>query len=133
MRIRTNTRGVQNMNWKIGALAMAASFFLTSAADAHPQLKSAGPAPGGVVKTSPKALRIQFNEGIVLGFSGVEVTDASGKIQPVGKATLAAKDNKQLIVPLKTELAPGKYNVAWHAVGDDTHKVQGRYSFEVKR
>src|SRR6202171_3934324 len=112
MRIRTNTRGVQNMNWKIGALAMAASFFLTSAADAHPQLKSAGPAPGSVVKASPKALRIQFNEGIVLGFSGVEVTNAAGQRQPVGEATLGPKDSKQLIVPLKAELAPGKYTVA---------------------
>src|SRR3982074_3109260 len=96
-------------------------------ADAHPQLKAAGPTPGSLVKASPKALRIQFNEGIVLGFSGVEITDASGKKQPIGKATLAPKDNKQLIVPLKTELASGKYNVTWHAVGDDTHKVQGRY------
>ena len=122
------------MNRKLSAAILAIAFSSAiSAASAHPHLTAAGPAPGGVVKTSPKALRIQFNEGIVLGFSGVEVTDASGKIQPVGKATLAAKDNKQLIVPLKTELAPGKYNVAWHAVGDDTHKVQGRYSFEVKR
>ena len=30
------------------------------------------------------------------------------------------------------DLAPGKYTVAWHAVGDDTHKVDGKYSFEVK-
>jgi methionine-rich copper-binding protein CopC len=50
----------------------------------------------------------------------------------VGEASLDAKDSKQLIVPLKAELAPGKYTVAWHAVGDDTHKVDGKYSFEVK-
>ena len=122
------------MNRKLSAaiLAVCLSSAIT-AASAHPHLMAAGPAPGGVVKTSPKALRIQFNEGIVLGFSGVEITDASGKKQPIGKATLAPKDDKQLIVPLKMALAPGKYNVAWHAVGDDTHKVQGRYSFEVKR
>jgi methionine-rich copper-binding protein CopC len=122
------------MNRKLSAALLAIGFFsAVTAASAHPHLMTAGPTPGGVVKTSPKALRIQFNEGIVLGFSGVEITDASGKKQPTGKPTLAPKDNKQLIVPLKTELAPGKYNVAWHAVGDDTHKVQGRYSFEVKR
>src|SRR5882762_965290 len=120
------------MKRKLSAAILAIGFSTAiSAASAHPHLMAAGPAPGGVVKTSPKALRIQFNEGIVLSFSGVEVTDASGRKQPIGKATLAPKDNKQLIVPLKTTLAPGKYNVAWHAVGDDTHKVQGRYSFEV--
>jgi methionine-rich copper-binding protein CopC len=122
------------MNRKLSAAILAIGFASAiTAANAHPHLMAAGPAPGGVVKTSPKALRIQFNEGIVLGFSGVEITDASGKKQPIGKATLAPTDNKQLIVPLKTELASGKYNVTWHAVGDDTHKVQGRYSFEVKR
>ena len=120
------------MDWKIGMLAVAVAFSLASAADAHPQLKSAGPAPGSVVKTAPKALRIQFNEGIVLGFSGVEVTNAAGQKQPVGEASLNPADKNQLIVPLTAELAPGKYTVAWHAVGDDTHKVDGKYSFEVK-
>ena len=120
------------VNWKFGAFAMAAAFSLASAADAHPQLKSAGPAPGSVVKASPKALRIQFNEGIVLGFSGIEVTNAAGQKQPVGDASLNPTDKNQLIVPLTAELAPGKYTVAWHAVGDDTHKVDGKYSFEVK-
>ena len=120
------------VNWRIGMLAFAVAFSLASTADAHPQLKSAGPAPGSVVKASPKALRIQFNEGIVLGFSGVEVTDATGKKQPVGEASLNPADKNQLIVPLTAELAPGKYTVAWHAVGDDTHKVDGKYNFEVK-
>ena len=68
---------------------MAAAFCLASGADAHPQLKAAGPAPGSVVKDSPKALRIQFNEGIVLGFSGIEVTNAAGQKQPVGEASLS--------------------------------------------
>ena len=116
----------------IGMVAILGALSLASVVEAHPQLKAAGPAPGSVVKASPKALRIQFNEGIVLGFSGIEVTDAAGQNQPVGDARLDPKDSKQLIVPLKAELAPGKYTVAWHAVGDDTHKVDGKYSFEVK-
>jgi copper resistance protein C len=120
------------VNWKFGAFAMAAALSLAPTSDAHPQLKSAGPAPGSVVKASPKALRIQFNEGIVLGFSGIEVTNAAGQKQPVGDASLNPTDKNQLIVPLTAELAPGKYTVAWHAVGDDTHKVDGKYSFEVK-
>src|SRR4030081_1146900 len=111
----------------IGMVALLATLAVASAADAHPQLKAAGPAPGSVVKASPKALRIQFNEAIVLGFSGIEVTDAAGQKQPVGDASLDPKDSKQLIVPLKAELAPGKYTIAWHAVGDDTHKVDGKY------
>ena len=120
------------MNKIIGVVAMLGALSLASVADAHPHLQAAGPAPGSVVKASPKALRIQFNEGIVLGFSGIEVTDAAGKKQPVGEASLSPTDKNQLIVPLTAELAPGKYTVAWHAVGDDTHKVDGKYNFEVK-
>ena len=113
-------------------MAVVAALLLGSAANAHPQLKSAGPAPGSVVTTSPKALRIQFNEGIVLSFSGIDLMNESGKKQAVGPATLNPKDNKQLIVPIGASLAPGKYKVAWHAVGDDTHRVKGQYAFTVK-
>jgi methionine-rich copper-binding protein CopC len=117
---------------RTGILAAVAVLSLATAASAHPQVKSAGPAPGSAVTGSPKALRIQFNEGIELAFSGVEVTNGKGEKQATGTASLAPNDKAQLIVPLTGTLAPGKYTVAWHAVGDDTHKVEGKYNFEVK-
>lgn len=120
------------MSVRIGIAAALAAFFTVSAADAHPQVKAAGPAPGSVVNASPKALRIQFNEAIEIGFSGVEITNEKGEKQATGTATNAANDKAQLIVPITGELKPGKYTVAWHAVGDDTHHVEGKYNFEVK-
>ena len=119
-------------NGMIALLAAAAAMFWVSSADAHAQVKSAGPAPGSVVKTSPKALRIQFSEAVVLGFTGIDVTNEKGEKQALGSASISPSDKAQLIVPLASDLAPGKYTVAWHAVGDDTHKVEGKYSFEVK-
>jgi methionine-rich copper-binding protein CopC len=113
--------------------AALAAFTVASLADAHPQVTAAGPAPGSVVKTSPKAIRIQFNEAVVLNFSGLEVTNAGGQKQGTGAAALGPSgDKKQLIVPLTGELAPGKYTVTWHAVGDDTHHVDGKFNFELK-
>src|ERR1700676_1776097 len=94
------TKGVLLMTKYFGMVALVATLF-ASVADAHHQLKAGGPAPGSVVKVSPKALRIQFNEGVVLGFSRIEVTNAAGEKQPVGEATLGPKDRKQLIAPLK--------------------------------
>ena len=117
--------------FRIAALAAVAAFAAGSAI-AHPQVKAAGPAPGSVVKTSPKAIRIQFNEAVVLNFSGIELTDASGQKHDTGAASLSANDKKELIVPVSGELAPGKYTVAWHAVGDDTHHVEGKFNFEIK-
>ena len=113
-------------------LAGVAAFAFVSAADAHPQVTSAGPAPGSVVKTSPKAIRIAFNEAVVAIFSGIELTNAGGQKQDTGTASSSPSDKKQLIVPVNGELAPGKYTVAWHAVGDDTHKVEGKFNFEIK-
>ena len=112
------------------AAALAAMF--AASADAHPQLKAAGPAPGSVVNASPKALRIQFNEAIEIGFSGIDVTNEKGEKQAVGTATAAPNDKTQMIIPVTGELKPGKYTVSWHAVGDDTHHVEGKYNFEVK-
>jgi copper resistance protein C len=110
------------------AAAALASF--ATAATAHPHLNAAGPAPASVVKTSPKALRLQFNEPIEIAFSGIEVTNEKGEKQATGTAIA---DKAQLVVPLKATLAPGKYTVAWHAVGDDTHRVKGAYTFSVKK
>jgi len=117
---------------RLAILATAAALALTPAADAHAVLKAAGPAPGSVVTSSPKAIRIQFNEAVELALSGIELKDASGKAQPVGAATLNAKDKAQLIVPVTGELTPGKYTVSWHAVGDDTHRTEGSFNFELK-
>lgn len=115
------------------SFTLAAASLLLSAADAHPRLKAAGPAPGSVVTTSPKAIRIQFSEAVELAFSGIEVKNGKGQVQPVGAPALAAKDKAQLIVPVNGELAPGKYTVSWHAVGDDTHKQEGSFNFELKK
>src|SRR5205085_5445980 len=118
---------------KTGLLVFAAAFAFASAADAHAVLKAAGPAPGSVVNTSPKAIRIQFNEPVEVAFTGIELKDSTGKAQPVGATAVDAKDKAQIILPVTGDLAPGKYTVSWHAVGDDTHKTQGSFNFEVKK
>jgi methionine-rich copper-binding protein CopC len=117
---------------KTAIIAAAAMFAMSSLADAHAVLKSAGPAPGSVVTVAPKVVRIQFNEAIELGFTGIDLTNDKGEKQATGAPSTNPTDKAQLIVPLTSALAPGKYTVAWHAVGDDTHRTEGKYNFEVK-
>jgi methionine-rich copper-binding protein CopC len=52
---------------------------------------------------------------------------------PTGTTALVAGDNRKIVVPIGTRLMPGTYNVAWHAVSVDTHRVSGSYSFKVMR
>jgi copper resistance protein C len=117
---------------RIGLYAAVAATALAGVAAAHPHLKSAGPAPGSVVKTSPKAVRILFTEDLEVALSGIEVKNKAGEVQKTGKASLHPQDKKQLIVPLDGELAPGMYTVNWHVVGADTHPQKGHFDFQVK-
>jgi methionine-rich copper-binding protein CopC len=117
----------------MAAVTMIAVSLFGSAAYAHPELQSAEPAAGAAMTTSPKQIRITFNENVIPKMSGVEVKDQTGKIIPTGKAATDPANKKLLIVPLTEQLPPGDYKVEWHAVSDDTHRVKGNYSFSVAR
>jgi copper resistance protein C len=116
---------------KIRAYALALTTILyCNLAYAHPQLQSAEPA-AGVGVTSPKEIRITFSEPVIARFSGIELKDQSGKMITTGKSETDPANRKILVVPMKEQLTPGAYNVEWHAVSEDTHRVKGSYSFSV--
>jgi copper resistance protein C len=114
----------------MAAVTMIAVSLFGSAASAHPQMQSAEPAAGATT-TSPKQIKITFNENVIVQFSGVELRDQAGKMIITGKATVDPANKKQLVVPVNEPLPPGDYKVEWHAVSDDTHRVKGSYSFNV--
>jgi methionine-rich copper-binding protein CopC len=116
---------------EIAAIAMIAASLMSSAAFAHPELRSAEPAAGAAATTSPKQIKITFTEAVIPQFSGAEVKDQAGKAIATGKATVDPANRKELVVPVNEPLPPGEYTVEWHAVSDDTHRVKGTYSFSV--
>jgi len=97
---------------------------------AHPVLEASDPGQGATV-SSPKEIRLTFTENLVAKFSGLTIKDQSGR--PIGTAnpSVDPNDKRQLIVPISTPLPPGAYDVDWHAVGADTHRVTGHFSFRV--
>jgi len=116
----------------IAAVTMIAASLCGSVAYAHPELRSAEPLAGAAT-SSPKQIKITFNENVIPQFSDVEVKDQTGRIIPTGKAATDPANKKLLIVPVNEQLPPGDYKVEWHAVSDDTHRVKGSYSFSVAR
>ena len=107
---------------------------LTTAASpafAHAHLKSAVPAIGGTVKTSPSELDLGFTEGVNLAFTGVTVKGPGGAAVPIGKAALGSGGATTLVVPVTGTLAAGAYTVDWHALAVDGHKTEGHYSFTI--
>jgi copper resistance protein C len=115
------------------AVAVIAASLFVDAAYAHPQFQSAEPAPGAATATSPKQIRITFNENLIPKMSGVEVTDQTGKVIATGKAATDPANKKLLVVPVNEQLPPGDYKVEWHAISEDTHRVKGSFSFSVAR
>ncbi len=117
----------------IVALAVLAIGALATSADAHPKLKSVSPAADVSSKVSPKEIKLNFSEGVIAKFSGLELKDEAGKTITTGVPVNDPGDRSQLVVPLPAPLVAGRYTVTWHAVSDDTHRVKGEYSFGVDR
>jgi methionine-rich copper-binding protein CopC len=115
----------------IAVLVAAVSSFVVQPALAHPKLTATVPAADAQAQP-PQEIRLSFSEALVAKFSGLDLKDQEGKRIETGPAASDPKDRKQLIVPVKAVLAPGRYTVEWHAVSEDTHRVKGSYSFEVK-
>ncbi|HEY0799761.1 MAG TPA: copper homeostasis periplasmic binding protein CopC [Steroidobacteraceae bacterium] len=117
----------------LGTIAVIAIGLAATPAMAHPKLLSVNPAADASGSTAPKEIKLNFSEGVIAKFSGLELKDDSGKTVATGVPATDPKDQKQLIVSLPEPLAAGRYTVSWHAVSEDTHRVKGQYSFTVNR
>ena len=96
----------------------------------HPVLEASDPGQGATV-SSPKEVRLTFIENLIARFSGLTIKDQSGRAIGTASPSVDPNDKRQLIVPISTPLPPGAYDVDWHAVGADTHRVTGHFSFRV--
>ena len=115
---------------RFGLLAALALF--ATAAQAHSHLNASEPAAGATVPTSPPMLKLTFSTPLVAKFSGVKLTNAAGKEVTLGEPATDPADNKILLVPVPTPLAPGEYTLDWHVVAVDTHRMKGSYKFTIK-
>ncbi len=111
-------------------LAILIAGFVGGAAYAHPTLQATDPGQGATV-SSPKEIRLTFSEDLIAKFSGLTVKDQNGQLVETASPSVDPSHKSQLIVPISNALPPGDYDVDWHAVSVDTHRVSGRFSFKV--
>ena len=116
----------------LAALAFAGS------AQAHTRLVSSLPAANATV-TKPGRVVLTFSERVVARFTGAEITMTSmpgmAAHQPMvisGFTSAMSAGGKTLTLMMRRALSAGTYQVKWHAVGDDTHRMEGTYTFTVK-
>ena len=113
---------------------LAAVMVITSStlAFAHAQLKSADPAVGSSIATSPTEIRLTFSEAIEAKLSRIDLMDATDMIDDIASIAVDPNNKSVLVAKLKHPLAVGTYMVMWQAVSIDTHKTQGDYTFVIK-
>ncbi len=111
-------------------LAMLIVGVIGGVARAHPVLQSAQPGQGATV-SSPKEIRLTFTEDLVAKFSGLTIKNESGEPVETASSSVDPNQKRQLVAPIAKPLSPGTYNVEWHAVSVDTHRVKGQFSFRV--
>ncbi|ANI77020.1 MULTISPECIES: copper homeostasis periplasmic binding protein CopC [Sphingobium] len=111
---------------------------LPAVAMAHPKLLSSNPAANATV-AKPNKLTLTFSEKLLAPLSGVDLTMtgmpgmADHAPMPIkGFKTAVEGDGKTLAITLPRALPAGSYDLSWHIVGADQHKIAGKYSFSVK-
>ncbi|MDR7153602.1 methionine-rich copper-binding protein CopC [Sphingobium xenophagum] len=121
----------------IAAAALSLAI-LPGAALAHSKLVSSSPAANATV-AKPTKLTLTFSEKFLAPMSGVELVMtgmpgmANHAPMPIkGFKTALAPDGKTMVVTLPRALPAGDYDLKWHIVGADQHKMEGGYSFKVK-
>ena len=84
-------------------------------------------------------LPLTFSEKLLAPLSGIDLTMtvmpgmADHAPMPIkGFRTAVDRDGKTLVVTLPRALPAGSYDLNWHIVGADQHKIAGKYSFSVK-
>jgi methionine-rich copper-binding protein CopC len=91
---------------------------------------SSSPANGSILSQPPREIRLSFNDTIEARFSSVTLTQSDGKKVQTGRASSDAQKRIDLVVSLPA-LQPGKYQVRWQVTSADSHRIQGRFGFEI--
>lgn len=116
--------------------AIGGAMLLPGIAFAHAQLVSSSPAANATV-SKPAGLVLTFSEPLVAPLSGIELSMtgmpgmANHKPMPI-KGFTSGVSGKVLTVTLPRALPAGTYQLKWHAVAADQHRVEGSYSFTVR-
>ena len=107
-----------------------ASLMTIGVAQAHPRIVSSTPAVNSTI-AKPTRLTIRFSERLMGPLTGATlVTVRAGHMVKI--PTVAGLDisGKMLIVKLAQPLAAGRYQLNWHAVSVDTHRIKGALAFQ---
>lgn len=111
-----------------------AALIMVTTAFGHAAYVSSTPAKGAVLQSAPTSVQITFAQAMQKGSANFDIAVAKdgGGSATSGAATVDAVDAQKGTVPLKPNLASGRYVVNWHNVSsEDGDPAEGAFSFYV--
>jgi methionine-rich copper-binding protein CopC len=124
---------------RFAMLAASLGLAMTVPALAHTALVSSTPAAAATA-SNVRTVTLRFNEAFMPQLSGLEIvmTGMPGMaghhpaMKVAGVKVAASADRKALVATMARPLPAGTYDVNWHAVGADTHRMTGKVTFTVR-
>ena len=123
----------------LGLLAVPACLALAVPAAAHTHVVASTPAASATV-SNVQTITVSFSEAFMPALSGLDVvmTGMPGMVghhpamKIAGVKVASSVDRKSLVATLARALPAGTYDINWHAVGADTHRMTGTISFTAR-
>ncbi|KZY95681.1 hypothetical protein A3746_29095 [Oleibacter sp. HI0075] len=110
-------------------LAFGTTLFFSAWASAHVGLTSSSPEDGATLSESPTEITMNFSGDVRL--AKILLHSDDGKMHPLD-FSMSMTPKAAYEIAVKNNLASGGYTVYWTAMGGDSHKISGDFSFEVK-
>ena len=104
--------------------------FIPGIASAHAILESSSPEASALLATSPKEIRLDFDEQVEATLGDVRVYDSEQREVSKSKTVRSASDTSVVTAEVST-LQNGVYVVVWRVVSADGHPVAGAFPFEI--
>ncbi|SDY65736.1 copper transport protein [Modestobacter sp. DSM 44400] len=114
----------------IGGAAFAILVLLAGPAAAHPTLLTTVPATGSSGPGPVSQVVLAFDEPVTATRDALQVTDVTGQRVPTGPLQHRAGD-RQLVLPIRTPLTTGQFQVRWQVTASDGDVVDGSFAFGV--
>ena len=112
------------------ASTVMALTFIPGVASAHAILESSSPEPSALLASSPKEIRLDFNEQVEDTLGDVRVYDSEQREVSNSKTVRSSTDPSIVTAEVPT-LRNGVYVVVWRVVSADGHPVTGAFPFEI--
>jgi copper transport protein len=111
------------------ALVALLALVFPSVAWAHATLEDTWPSLRGRVESTPKTVRLNFDQSVKPLANSIVVYSAGGRV--VSGAARNGTSAHDVVVPLR-QLPKGPYTVRWHVISGDGHVVSGVFTFGVR-